>query len=237
MALFARKKKSQEAMHLTGFPGHVDTCKCLYLAAEKGIQVSPDLLDITAREQDGSGFRQRSPFGKLPILAEGDLVISGAEAILPYLDIRGTGQSLTPRKAARLGEQNYWIEVGCTRVMPHVNVLLEEHVLRQMADPSAEVDQERVDRAKAEIDLAFQVADRHLEGRDYFAVEYSFAEVHWAPYLNFCEITGHGDLLEQRPRLRRWLDRLRARSNGGRRSWDALPDLDQIRGKRLRSVA
>jgi glutathione S-transferase len=98
------------------------------MAAEKGVRIQTDLLDMTGHEEDGAAFRKLSPFGKVPCLSEGDLVISGAAAILPYIDIRGAGQSLTPRKAARLGEQNFWIEVGQQRLLPFINILVEVHV-------------------------------------------------------------------------------------------------------------
>lgn len=237
MGLFSRKKKSQGNIHMRGFPGHVDTCKCLYLAAEKGVQVDVQLLDLTGHEHEDEAFRALSPFGKIPCLGEGDLVISGAAAILPYLDVKGAGQSLAPRKAARLGEQNYWIEVGQRRVLPHVNTLLEEQILRPMSDTGYVPDQAAIDTAVSELDLAFSIADKHLEGKDYFAGDYSFAEIHWAPYLHFCAITGYGNLLDGYPHLKLWFDRIKARKNGTRNTCAVLPSLDQIKGKDLKCVA
>lgn len=237
MALFSRKKKTQDAIRLKGFPGHLDTCKCLYMAAEKGIHIETDLLDMTGCEQDEKAFRAVSPFGKVPCLSEGDLIISGAAAILPYIDIRGAGQSLTPRKAARLGEQNYWIEVGQRHVAPFIDALLEERVLRPMCDAGHATDETRIDEAAGEIDTAFSIAERHLQGREYFAVDYSFADIHWAAYAHFCDITGHGSLVARHAGLKQWLDRIKARSRGARRTYDVFPDLGQIRGKELRFVA
>lgn len=237
MGLFSRKKKSQGNMHMRGFPGHVDTCKCLYLAAEKGVQIDPDLLDLTGHEHEADAYLGLSPFGKIPCLGDGDLVISGAAAILPYLDIKGGGQSLTPRKAVNLGEQNYWIEVGQYRVLPHINTLLDEQVLRPMSDPAYTSDQEKIDAAISGLDLVFGVTDKHLEGKDYFTADYSFAEIHWMPYLHFCDITGHGDLLEKRPNLKQWFDRIKSRKNGDRKTCDTLPSLEQIKGKDLKYAA
>lgn len=237
MGLFSRKKKTQGNIHMRGFPGHVDTCKCLYMAAEKGVKIDPDLLDLTGHEDEGSAFRALSPFGKIPCLGEGDLVTSGAAAILPYLDIRGGGQSLAPRKAARLGQQNYWIEVGQYRLLPHVNTLLDEQVLKTMGDPDYTPDQAAIDAALEAIEQVFTVADRFLDGREYFAEDFSFAEIHWAPYLHFCEITGHGDLIGKHANLKQWFDRVKSRKNGSRSPCDALPSLDQIKGKELRNVA
>ncbi len=237
MGLFSRKKKSQEGIHIRGFPGHVDTCKCLYLAAEKGVPLNPELLDLAELEHKTDAFHALSPFEKIPCLGDGDFVISGVAAILPYIDVKGDGQSLTPRKAARLGEQNYWIEVGQNEVLPLVSTLLEEQVLKPMSDPTYTPDQEKIDAAVTGIDRAFSLADKNLEGREYFASDYTFADIHWVPYLHFCDISGHGELIEKYPNLKLWFDRIKARKNGTRNTCSVLPSLDQIKGKELRYVA
>ncbi len=237
MGLFSRKKKSGRGIHVRGFPGDVDTCKCLYLAAEKGVQMDVELVDVTDREHENAAFRALSPFGKVPCLGEGDLVISGAAAILPYLDIRGSGPSLTPKKAARLGDQNYWIEVGQYRVLPHVQKLVDECVLKPMVAPGYAPDLVQIDKAVNAIEPVFSVADEFLEGKDYFAGEYSFAEIHWAPYLHFWVMTGQEQRLDAHPNLKRWFDRIRSRESHGRNTYSVLPSLKQVQGKELRYVA
>jgi len=236
VGLFSRKKKAQASFHIQGFPGHVDTCKCLYLAAEKGVAVEAALLDLTGREHEADAFLALSPFGKIPCLDDGDLVISGAAAILPYLDIKG-GRSLAPKKAANLGDQDYWIEVGQSQVLPHVNILLDEQILKPMSAPAYRPDQEKIDVAVAEIDQVFYFVDTHLENKGYFAGSFTFADIHWVPYLHFCEITGHGDLLAKRPHLKRWFDQIKSRKNGAQSTYAVLPSLDQIKGKDLEYVA
>ena len=47
-------KKTQYIMQLLGFPGDVDTLKCLLTAAEKGIEVESGILDMTKDEQDSA---------------------------------------------------------------------------------------------------------------------------------------------------------------------------------------
>lgn len=237
MGLFSRKKKVQANLHMQGFPGHVDTCKCLYLAAEKGVAVDPALLDLTGHEHETDAFLALSPFGKIPCLGEGELVISGAAAILPYLDIKGAGQSLVPKKAANLGDQNYWIEVGQSQILSHVNTLLDEQILKTMSDPAYTPDQEKIDAAVTEIDQVFDLVDKQLENKDYFAGSFTFADIHWVTYLHFCDITGHGDLLAKRPHLKSWFERSKARKNGTRSTYAVLPSLDQIKGKDLKYVA
>jgi len=237
MGLFSRKKKPEGNIHMRGFPGHIDTCKCLYLGAEKGVKIDFNLLDLTGNEDKADAYLSLSPFGKIPCLGEGDTVISGAAAILPYLDIKGEGQTLTPRKAARLGEQNYWIEVGQHEVLPHIDTLLKEQVLKPMQDSGYSPDQSKIDTALRAIDHVFEEADKQLQDKDYFASDYTFADIHWTPYLHFCEITGHHDLLSKRPNLKLWFDRIKARKNGTQITYNVLPGIEQIKNKELRHVA
>ncbi len=237
MGLFSRKKKPEGGIHLRGFPGDVDTCKCLYLAAEKGVHMDVELVDVTDREHENAAFRTLSPFGKVPCLGEGDLVIAGAAAILPYLDIRGNGPSLTPKKAARLGDQNYWIEVGQYRVLPHVHNLINEYALKPMSTPSYTPDAGKIDTDVNAVEQVFRVADAFLEGKNYFAGDYSFAEIHWAPYLHFWVMTGQESRLDAHSNLKRWFERIKARESQGRNTYGVLPSLKQIQGKELRYVA
>jgi len=237
MGLFSKKKKSQSNLHMRGFPGHVDTCKCLYLGAEKGLQIDFNMLDLAGNEQKADAYLSLSPFGKVPCLGEGDTIISGVAAILPYIDIKGGGQTLVPRKAAKLGEQNYWIEVGQSVVLPHINTLINEQVLKQMMNADHLPEQSKIDAALRAIDKVFDVVDKHLQNRDYFAMDYTFADVHWVPYIHFCEITGHEDLLNNRPNLKAWLERIKSRKNGAQLTYNVLPNLEQIKSKQLEQVA
>lgn len=237
MGFFSRKSKTQESIRIKGFPGHIDTCKCLYLAAEKGVDIEYDLLDLTRSEQQQDSYLSLSPFEKIPCLVVDDTVIPGVTAILPFIDIRGAGQSLTPRKAARLGEQNYWIEVGMNQVMPHVSTLLDEHVLENMTDADYVPDQDKIDKAIQAIEIVLDAVDRQLDGKEYFADDYTFADVHWVAYIHFCEITGHSDLVDKRSNLKAWFERIRNRKNGNINVYNVMPSLDQIKGKVLKNVA
>lgn len=237
MGLFSKKKTVQRNLKLHGFPGHIDTSKCLYLAAEKGMKIDTVLLDLTVNEDQDTEYLNLSPFGKIPCLDDNQKMVCGISSILPYMDIKGAGKSLTPRKAAHLGEQNYWVEVGQTEVMPQVNTLLDELIIKAMTKPDSTSDKARIDSAVKALDRAFSLADEHLEGMDYFTNDFSFAEIHWLPYLHFTDITGHGELINKYPNLQRWFNQVKARKNASTLTYSALPSLEQIKGKELRFAA
>lgn len=220
MGLFSRKKQTGEAVRLLGHPAHADTCKSLYLAAEKGVQLKAELVDIHSEQYPDQELRSLSPFCKLPCLVEGDFVTSGIAAVLPYLDVRGGGQSLTPRKAQHLGTQNYWIEVGAREVLPRVEGLVEGQ--------SGHADG---------LQKVFDGMDAHLQGKECIVGAFSFADVHWVAYLHLCEVAGQGGLIDERPNLKAWFERLKVRKGNHGIAYAALPSATDIQRGELSSTA
>ena len=76
--------------------------QCLLLAGIRGIELQADIsADDTVT------------------LTHGPVTLTGVSAIETYLDIKGQGAPLKPKKARHLGEQNRWIEIS--------NQLLDQH--------------------------------------------------------------------------------------------------------------
>ena len=213
MGLFSRKKKPTEKVRLLGYPGHADTCKSLYLAAEKGVQLDAELIDIRSEQFPDEALRSVSPFGKLPCLVEGEVVTSGIAAVLPYLDVRGGGQPLTPRKAQHLGTQNYWIEVGAQQVQPRIEALVD--------DQSAEA-------AKDGLQKIFDGMDAHLQGKECIVGAFSFADVHWVAYLHLLHVAGQDSLIDERPNLKAWFEHMKVRKGSHGIAYEAMPSAADI---------
>lgn len=228
LGLFSRKKKPSDRLRLIGTPDDIDTCKCLYLIAEKGMSVDYDMADRSNAQQ----LEGRSAVSSLPGLATGEQTYSGISAVLPYLDIKGGGQSLVPRKAARLGDQNYWIEVGQLKVLAPLNLLLQDSI-----QGDAQADQQALEQARQQLDDVFTVADQHLADKYYFAGNFSLADVHWMSYLHFCGICGEMDLVDKYGHLKQWFVRNQSRKTANKSTYLAFPDPDQVKGKTLQNVA
>ncbi|MEW8278101.1 MAG: glutathione S-transferase family protein [Candidatus Thiodiazotropha sp.] len=240
MGIFGSKKsKENVTVRLKGFPADLSTNKCLLMAAEKDIRLESELLDITEGACDGPEYRQLSPFGKLPCLREGGFLTSGAPAILAYLDIRGQGGSLNPKKASILGEQNYLIDLARRFLDNNVDLLIQSF-LPQGQDSSSKSNENTVEAARGEISSALDCAEAALaDGRRFLVGEYSFADIHWTACIHLCVMAGHQDLLDGKGSVKAWFDRVQHRISkvGGKRTFDYLASLDEIRNKRLKSVA
>ena len=102
MGLFGfggKKEKTAAAgkddkISLTG-NGDAASLKCILAAGIRGVEMDVDL----------SG-------GDTVTITHGPVTITGENAIESYLDIKGQGMPLRPKKARHLGDQNRWIEVS-----------------------------------------------------------------------------------------------------------------------------
>lgn len=237
MGFFGKKEAKKVRMKLRGFPGDVNTDKCLLMAAEKGVKLDVELLDILEGACELKEYRSISPFGKCPCLQEGDFVTSGAAAILAYLDIRGTGSQMNPKKAAILGHQNYWTQVATQIAEPAVSVLVTEKICGPMCDSNYREDITKVAEARKTLEsvldgLDVQLDGKQLDGKKFIVSDYCFADIYWSAIAHLCSLVGEQDLLDSRTHVHAWYRQVQARD-----SFASLPTLDDIKHKQLRSVA
>jgi glutathione S-transferase len=114
-----KKKKSSQEIQLLGITGQIATLKCLILARIKDVPLQTTLAPYTVGVDQVKSYQYLADSTRSPTVEHDGSKLSGTTAILTYLDIRGTGASLTPRKARILGQQNYWIDI-CYQVLAPV---------------------------------------------------------------------------------------------------------------------
>ena len=232
-------KKTQYIMQLLGFPGDVDTLKCLLTAAEKGIEVESGILDMTKGEQESADYRAISPFGLTPALKEAYYTIAGEPGFGVFIEGRGLGNRLAPRNAAVLATEMYWMEVGKEEVQPHVEALMTQKVCGQMADPSFASDDAAINAAREALADSLDAFDDQLQSNEFVVGQYSYADIHWTIYIHLLTILGEGVLFAKYSNIKAWFDRIKAhKSFSGQDiiSYDFLPTLDEIKAKVMKDV-
>jgi glutathione S-transferase len=85
--------------------------KVLVFAAEKG--VSLEVRPVAFADQD-EGFREASPFGKMPALRDGDFALSDSSAIVHYLEAAHPEPALIPSAARERGRTIWFDEFADT---------------------------------------------------------------------------------------------------------------------------
>jgi len=232
-------KKTQYVMQLLGFPGDPDTLKCLIIAAEKGIEVESGVLDISRGAERSDDYLAISPNGVVPALKEALYQVVGDLAIISFIEGRGLGNRMPPRNAQVLAEQDYWVDTARTVVGPQVRAIVQEKVVKDMADDAAQPNQAAVDAARAALAPALDALDARLAPGRFIVGEYSYADVHWTACVHLLMVAGQGDLIERRANLRAWFGRIRQhKSFCGQNlvAYDLLPSLEDIKALRMKGV-
>lgn len=232
-------KKTQYVLQLLGFPGHADTLKCLITAVEMGMETDSGVLDILEGQDESEEYLNVSPLGVVPALKEAEYYVAGESGIMSYIEARGLGKRLPPKNAALLAEQNYWSDIACTEVGPHVNTLVQEHILAPMHDSVYMVKSDDVEAARNALIAPLDALNEQLSRNTFIIGNYSFADIHWTAYVHLLYEAGDGDLIDKRPNIKAWFDRIRThKSFSGQNivAYDMLPKLADIKKKRLNSV-
>lgn len=235
MGLFGKRKNKQPpALQMRGYPGDPGTNKCLLMAAERGVQLETQLVDLEERACDSPEYRALSPFGKVPCLRDGDFVTSGAPAVLAYLDIKGNGNSLNPKKASILSEQNFWVDLAQRFADPVVTRLVSSLAPAAPASSPAQLESDRAGLTQALSQLDTTMADN----RQFIVGQYSFADIHWTACMHLCVLAGERAVMDPFSALAAWFERVESRNAAnGQPTYASLSSLDEVQNKRLKSVA
>lgn len=213
---------------LYGKAGCPNTSKCLFAAAEKGIDIEGRAIDPESAA-DMAQIKLSSSFDILPVLKDVDFYVYGIEAILSYLDDKGFGNSLIPRNGIARAQQYQWIHVAQKVFAPEV---------KKISDGSSEpAVLNTVKAILSELDIQLK---KKVQRGDYIVGDFSLADIHWAPYVHNCCLYGHEALIDALPAVKTWWSHMKVRKSTSKENYVAysvLPTLDEIRNKKVRSVS
>jgi glutathione S-transferase len=232
-------KKAQYMLQLLGTPWDADTLKCIITAAEQGMEMRTGYLDTLTGEQDQLAYRDIFEFGTYPGLKEADYNVAGANGIMAFINARGLGYSLVPKNVIEAATQDFWIDIAITEATPNVNILVQEQIVKSLADSSYSADSVVCSQAKENLNSVLDALDKQLTGKPYIIGKYSFADVHWTAVIHLLMLTDGAAMLNQRSQILRWYNSLASRkSNCGQDivSFSLLPGLENIQRKELSSV-
>ncbi len=150
-----------------------------------------DFVETDIKPDQLHSYQTINASDKAPVLSQGDFSVSGARGIQTYIDIRGNGASLYPRKARVLGQQNYWIEV-CYKILAPAT--------------QAIVDGQGNDDLQAQCDKVLGSLDAILDENQFIAGPLTLADPHVAAYIYV--LKGAGKDLQTYSNITGWISRL-----------------------------
>jgi glutathione S-transferase len=173
------------------------------LLREKRIPHEEVEVDVYRHANRSPEFRRLNPFGQIPVLENGNLVICESVAILEYLEERFPEPAFLAADVATraitrqfmLWSGDYFIGSWEAWMAPAIR-------------PKEPVDAAARDRAHDAIAAHLDVVEQRLAGRDWLIDRYSLADVCYAPLVTVFDRVGLGHLIDARPAVAAWVQRL-----------------------------
>lgn len=191
-------------MKLYGIPP-TRALRAIWLINELGLDCEIVSVDLSVGEHQKEPFLSINPAGKVPVLVDGDVVVSESVAIQYYLAEKDPQQRFIPQNLKHRAEMHRWnfflatdVEQPLWRIALNTAIYPEER--RVAAD---------VPNATQDCKAMLAVFERHMQARDFVAGDrLSVADFNAAYTIDWADEAG---MLGDFPRLREWLKAMYAR--------------------------
>ena len=185
-------------VYYTALSGHCHRVQLFASLIEADIEFIP--LNLAAGDHRTPGFLKLNPFGQVPVLVDGDVVVADSNAILVYLATLMGKTEWLPTSAAGLAAVQKWLSVAAGEIMygPCAARLVSVFGAPFNAD-------EVIARSHRLLTLL----DAHLGERSWLALDHvSIADVALYSYIarapeGFVDLTPYAN-------VRAWLERIEA---------------------------
>lgn len=191
--------------------GPTRSIRARWMLQELGVDFEAITVDLPAREHHRAEFLELNPAAKIPVLVDGDLVLSESVGIVLYLAEKHADRGFVPTDPRARGDFYRWILFAVTE--------LEQPLWRIARHTSLypEKDRSPADVALAARDFApmVTVLENHMKGRAYVAGDSVTAADFVVAYT--LDWAGEAKLLGDCPTLRSYVERMYARPRAPRR--------------------
>lgn len=202
---------------LYGVPHSNFVRACAMTAAEKGATYDQELTEF--RDMRSPALLAMAPFGKVPAMRHGEVVLFESLAIMRYIDLTfGERDALQPADPLERIRMDQWFNA--------VMGTVDRHVVRDWAlefpfpsGPDGKPDEAKIARSKKAVARDLKILERELADRDYLVGgALSLADIVLVCTLDVLDLLdGGAELMAAAPGVARAMAGLRAR-NGWRQA-------------------
>jgi glutathione S-transferase len=189
----------------------------LLFAADSGLDLEVKVVDLFSGEHLGEAHRKLNPNGLVPVLEDGDFVLTESAAILRYLadKVDSPAYPKDLRRRARVNEMMDWLATNLCRDFNYGLVYPQVFPNHRRADPA--VHAATIAWGKENAQRWLKILDEKLIGPDkpyLCGDEISLADYVGAAMLTSGELVGCD--FSRWPNIARWLDNMKRRPNWAR---------------------
>ena len=183
---------------------------------ELGVDFEPITVNLVAKEHHRPDFLKLNPAGKVPVLVDGDLVLTESIAIVVYLAEKYCDKGLVPTDPVQRAELNRWLLFTTTE--------LEQPLWRIVRHTRLYREQDRlpgdVTLAGKEFRAMAEIVERHMQQRQFVvgntATVADFVLAYTLDWGNEVKLLGHC------PRLLAYMEEMYARPHAPMRIAEAF---------------
>ncbi len=160
-----------DAIKLYDFSTSPNCQRVKVVLEEKGLAYETVPVDLRKGEQKAPEYVAMNPYGKVPVLVDGDTVLYESCIINEYLEDKYPDPALLPADPSTRARIRILIDYGIV----HTN---ESHqaIRAEMMKPEGERDADALAAAKARFIEELQPLEKELGGRDYMAGDFSLLD-------------------------------------------------------------
>jgi glutathione S-transferase len=173
--------------------------------AEKNLPYEIVPIDLRAQQQKTPDYLKLNPYGKVPVLTDGDTVLYESCIINEYLEEKYPNPPLLPKDAAARAKARILVDYG----MAHFDGPYQKLRMELMKD-AKEQNQQVIESAKAELKKLLQRLEAEIGDKPFLAGDFSLVDADLLP--RFTRLEGFGVLPDPSlPRLSKYMERMKAR--------------------------
>jgi glutathione S-transferase len=202
-------------MKLYGFPP-TRSIRVLWTLRELGVEFEFINVNLMAGENRRPEFLALNPAGKIPVLVDGEFVLTESVAMVLYLAEKYPEKNLLPAGVELRAQVNRWLMFTATeleqplwRISKHTALYAKEKRLR-----------DEIPLARQDFHDMVVVMEQHMRGRQFLVGESASVADFVAAYT--LDWSNEVHLLDTSPELRGYMDRMYARPKAPPRIAEAL---------------
>lgn len=196
-----------------GLPMSTCATRVMTCLHEKEVEFELVPVNLFAGEHQQPAFLSKNPFGKIPVLEDGDLTIFESRAITSYVceKYKEQGNDLIKHgnlKEAALVKQ--WLEVESQHYNPNIQPIIYQVFVLPLQ--GKEADKAIIDTHVEQLSKVLDIFEARLGTTKYLAGDfYSLADLHCLSYTFYLMKTEYAKLINERPHVKAWWEDISSR--------------------------
>lgn len=193
------------AIKLYDFASSPNCQRVKVVLEEKKLSYEKVPIDLRKGDQKKADFLKLNPYGKVPVIIDGDTVLYESCVINEYLDEKYPQPPLMPKDQAKRAKIRILIDYGLNHLDPSY-----QKIRLELMKEEKEKNQEAIESAKKELKNLLQRLDREMGNQPYLAGDFSLLDAALIP--RFLRMEGFRVLPDPSlPNLGKWLQRMKER--------------------------